>query len=127
MITNVSGQIVAPIFKGQTAQEHTRIPHTPRNIPEERRPRSLGVLENKYAESNKIPQYLLHSLQIMRDNEQVVRIYLQNLNISDTPDLLLSLDGTFIYTVQNIVEYFNEHYKIYRISQRDLYSTTIKM
>jgi len=81
----------------------------------------------KYAERNKIPQYLLHSLQIMHDNEQIVRIYLQNLNISDTPDLLLSLDGTFIYTAQNIVEYFNEHYKISRISKRDLYSTTIKM
>jgi hypothetical protein len=44
--------------------------------------------------------------------------------MSDNSTLLLSLDGTFMYTVQNIVEYFNEHYKISRISQRDLYTTS---
>jgi len=44
VITNVWGQIIVSIFKGQTVQEytHTRIPRTPRNIPEDRRPRSLG-------------------------------------------------------------------------------------
>jgi len=88
---------------------------------------SFGVLEITYEEGNKIPQYLLPSLQIMHGSEQVVRIYLQNVNISDTSALLLSLDGIFMYTVQNFVQYFNEQYKISRFSQRDLYSTTIKM
>jgi hypothetical protein len=44
----------------------------------------------------------------------------------DNSVLLLSLDGTFMYTVHNIIGYCNGHYKISRISQRDLYLTTIK-
>ena len=47
--------------------------------------------------------------------------------MSDISALLFSLDGTVMYTVQNIVECFNEHYKISRISQRDLYSTSVNM
>jgi len=41
--------------------------------------------------------------------------------MSDISALLFSLDGTVMYTVQNIVECFNEHYKISSISQRDLF------
>jgi hypothetical protein len=102
---------------------------TPVNYPEE----SIKHSENSDADelprrmhtafrnsdAGELPRRIHRTFRNSDAGELPRRTHTTKCNISENPALLLSLDGTFMYTVQNNVEYFNENYKISRISQRD--------